>query len=636
MSNCTFRIECLLFAVLIAMTAIACGGGGGGGDSGPSTFAIEPDPVHTGNDCGCGGKNSTGSGMTFSSTRPLFPCINNKKYVPGEVLVKFREGTSQSRSGKIMNSVGSDGVKSLFTHRKGAASLLKKVKLKEGKSVESAIREYSAYPEVEYAEPNFIYRANAIPIDASYGQLWGLNNTGQQVNGVTGTMGKDIGAETAWNELTDCSGVIVAVLDTGINYNHRDLASNMWDGGATYPGHGYDFVDDDNDPMDLNGHGTHCSGTIGANGNDGVGLAGVCWKVKLMAVRVLDASGSGTLADIAEGIEFAVARGAHIISASLGGPHSVTMQNAVNTAETSGVIIVAAAGNDGTLSTTYAYPAAYTNDNIISVAAVDQNGDLADFSNFGTTWVDIAAPGVNILSTWPGQTVVTEDSFIGWTMERGWGRGTYTDLIPDLPIVMLTNPPVFNNQYVYANNLNSMAYRSFELGAYGAGSAVASFLALIDVEEDFDYFRFVVGTTGSRPTFELDNFTGYMVYYLSYDLTDFMDDTVNLGFQMESDFSISYQGAGIAWFDIMRLYPNTSACLYSAGTSMAAPHVTGVVAMCVQKYRNMNGSYSRGDNYASIIQSVLNGAVNDSGLNTSVASGRMLNAPGALAAVPVP
>ncbi|MCU0845947.1 MAG: hypothetical protein MUC76_13600, partial [Spirochaetes bacterium] len=87
MSNCTFRIECLLFAVLIAMTAIACGGGGGGGDSGPSTFAIEPDPVHTGNDCGCGGKNSIGSGMTFSSTRPLFPYIDDKKYVPGEVLV---------------------------------------------------------------------------------------------------------------------------------------------------------------------------------------------------------------------------------------------------------------------------------------------------------------------------------------------------------------------------------------------------------------------------------------------------------------------------------------------------------------------------------------------------------------------
>ncbi|MGV7928492.1 MAG: S8 family peptidase [Spirochaetota bacterium] len=438
----TPRVVC---AVLVMFFFSACGGGGGGGD-GDSTFAIEPDPVHTGDDCGCGGKTAAGSGMTFSTRQTLFPSIRKNEYVPGEVLVKFREGTSQSSADRIVNRIGSRGARSLFSHRKGAASRLKKVRLRDDKPVERAIEEYVAHPEVEYAEPNYIYHATATtPNDPNYAMLWGLNNTAQQVNGVTGTSGKDIGVETAWDTLTDCGGVVVAVLDTGINYNHRDLLGNMWDGGASYPNHGYDCVDDDNDPMDLNGHGTHCAGIIGANGNDGTGLTGVCWRVKLMAVRVLDAAGSGTLADIAEGIDFAVANGAHVINASLGGPNSATMQTAVANARTGGVIIVAAAGNDGTTSTTSAYPAAYTNDNIISVAAVDQAGDLASFSNYGTTWVDIAAPGVNILSTWPGQTVVTTESFQDWIMGHGWGTGTYVYNTASGPISidMLTNPSPF-------------------------------------------------------------------------------------------------------------------------------------------------------------------------------------------------
>ncbi|HPI15301.1 MAG TPA: S8 family peptidase [Spirochaetota bacterium] len=631
-------VRVFTLVVMIAVSfSCGCGGDGGSG-GGPSTYAIAPDPVHTGNDCGCGGKNEAGAGMTLNSAKKLFPSTRRASYVTGELIVKFREGTSPARAARIIGGKGAVGMKALYTRRAGYASTLKKITLSTSQSVEGAVKEFSRHPEVEYAEPNYIYRASMAPNDASYARQWAMKNTGQEVNGVTGDEGMDIGAEDAWETLTDCGDVIVAVLDTGINYNHRDLYTNMWGGGAMYPKHGCDFVDDDKDPMDLNGHGTHCAGIIGARGNDAKGLAGVCWSVRLMAVRVLDASGNGALSDVAQGIEFAIAQGAHIINASLGGPESKMLRDAVLDARDNGVIIVAAAGNEETDYYTNSYPAAYGTgpyncDNVISVAAIDQEGKLASFSNYGAAWVDIAAPGVNILSTWPGQTVLTEESFTGWTMERGWGRGTYSDIIPGVPIIMLTNPPVFGDQYLYENNLDSTAYHPFDPGAYGADSAVVSFLSLIDVEENYDYLRFVVGPKRLRPTTLIDEFTGTTAFYLSYDITPLIGDIVNLGFQLKSDYSKNGRGAGIAWFDMARLYHNSAACMFSDGTSMAAPHVAGVAALCVQHYKNRKGSYTRGTDYSSIIQAVLDGAVDHPSLNGLVASRRMLSAPGALVEV---
>jgi subtilisin family serine protease len=184
-----------------------------------------------------------------------------------------------------------------------------------------------------------------------------------------------------------------------------------------------------------------------------------------------------------------------------------------------------------------------------------------------------------------------------------------------------------------------MAYNRFDLNAYGAVSAIASFYADVNVEEDYDYLLFVINENGGVPDMYIEVYTGNFggLYFMGgYDFTVILDKTISLGFYLETDGSINSKGAGIAWFDMTRLYPNTSACLYSAGTSMAAPHVTGVVAMCVQRHLNAHSSYSRTANYSAMIDAVLNGAAAYTSLNGFVASQRMLNAPGALAAVPVP
>jgi len=185
----------IIYFILLIIVFSSCGGGSGGGGS--STYAIKPDPVHTGDDCGCGGKNEAGSGMTFAAGKKLFPSIWRAAYVPGELIVKFREGTSPARAAHITGGKGAAGMKALYTRGAGYASTLKKITLAASQSVESAVKEFSKHPEVEYAEPNYIYRASAVPSDASYGHQWGMNNTGQEVNGLTGTADKDIGAQAA-------------------------------------------------------------------------------------------------------------------------------------------------------------------------------------------------------------------------------------------------------------------------------------------------------------------------------------------------------------------------------------------------------------------------------------------------------
>lgn len=495
------RLLLLFFIAGIIFVFTGCGDDGGG-------FIIP--------ECTDGAETSDGSSMTFACPKSNYSLFKGKNkninYVAGEVLVKFKEGTTQDKAAQIMNSFGNKGVKSLFSATKGKNSLVKKIKLKSGIEVEKAVAQYAAHPDVEYAEPNYIYRAFKTANDPSYNLLWGLKNTGQSVNSTPGTSGKDINAEEAWEKITDCNDVIVAVLDTGINYNHRDLAPNMWDGGFTYPNHGYNFVDNNTDPMDLNGHGTHCAGIIGAKGNDAKGVVGVCWQVKLMAVRVLDAAGGGTSDTIAQGIVFAVVNGAHVINASLGGEYDNTVKNAVEYARDNGVIIVAAAGNEGTSDFDESYPAAYgagtyQYNNVISVAAVDQKGNLADFSNYGTSWVDIAAPGVDILSSWPGQHVLTTEDFTDWIKEDGWGTGTYTykenfhgdyllDSTGDFEIDMLTVPANFGKAD-YQNYMSTMAYKNFSFE--GADLILLSYIADIKTEKDKDFLLVVLNENGGIP-----------------------------------------------------------------------------------------------------------------------------------------
>jgi len=268
---------------------------------------------------------------------------------------------------------------------------------------------------VQYAEHDHIVHALLEPNDARYqdGSLWNLHNTGQS----DGVADADIDAPEAWASVTDAGDVVVAVIDSGIRHTHQDLAPNLWLNPGEIPGNGTDddgngFVDDvhgistldgSGDPMDDNGHGSHVAGTIGAAGNNQVGMAGVCWQVQLMALRFLDAQGEGSISDAITCINYAIANGAAVINASWGSTafESQALRDAIASARDNDVLFVAASGNSrGNNDEDPLYPASYDLENIIAVAATTRADSLAVFSNFGARSVDLAAPGSPILSTW--------------------------------------------------------------------------------------------------------------------------------------------------------------------------------------------------------------------------------------------
>ena len=244
------------------------------------------------------------------------------------------------------------------------------------------------------------------PTDPLFANQWDFHNTGQ----TGGTFDADIDAPEAWDVTTGTGSTIVAVIDTGVDYLHPDLAANIWVNQDELPGNGidddgngyvddirgYDFYNNDNNPLDDHGHGTHVAGTIGAVGNNGVGVAGVNWDVQIMPLKFLGADGSGTTSDAIEAIRYAIDNGAHISNNSWGGdPFSQSLYNAIRDARDVGHIFVAAAGNGNFIGfgldndATPFYPAGYDLDNIVAVAATDHNDDIAIFSNYGATTVDL-------------------------------------------------------------------------------------------------------------------------------------------------------------------------------------------------------------------------------------------------------
>lgn len=295
-----------------------------------------------------------------------------------EIIVHFKDSVSAAANTK--NKVSQLGGKVVEVTKDFTV-------VKVDGSVTDAIKNYENLDSVEYAEPNLTFHASYVPNDPAY--------QSQQY------APQKVGAEQAWDTTQSSSSVKIAVIDTGVDYNHPDLAGKVIKGA--------DYVDDDNDPLDENEHGTHVAGIAAANTNNGVGIAGLAPKASILAVRVLDANGSGSLDDVAQGIRYAADQGAQVINLSLGGAGGTqTLQSAVDYAWGKGSVVIAAAGNEGVSSPSY--PAYYTN--AIAVAATDQNDRKASFSNFGT-WVDIAAPGVNIYSTTPNNQYA---SFSGTSM----------------------------------------------------------------------------------------------------------------------------------------------------------------------------------------------------------------------------
>jgi thermitase len=307
-------------------------------------------------------------------------------YVPDEVIVKFKPGANAHA---IAQSVGGR------VDREEPLLGVVVLKVPEG-AVEKVVAALSRNPNVEYAEPNGIATIWLDPNDPyDNTQCYNSSRSGC----VTQWAWAKIQAYQAWDLVTGSSTVKVAVVDTGIDNSHPDLPPVVLQ---------KDFINNDNNAEDDNGHGTHVAGTIGALTNNGVGVSGMNWNVSLIAAKALDASGSGSYTAIANAIIWAADNGAKVINLSLGGSvGSTTLKNAVDYAWNKGVVLACAAGNNGTKAKSY--PAAYTN--CIAVAATDQNDAKASFSQYGSSWVDVAAPGVAILSTMPDTTVYLNTAY---------------------------------------------------------------------------------------------------------------------------------------------------------------------------------------------------------------------------------
>jgi subtilisin family serine protease len=309
---------------------------------------------------------------------------------------------------------------------------LQVVSVPDGETVPGLIGKFQQSGLIEYAEPDFLRQLDLTPDDQRYtnGTLWGLHNTGQ--NG--GVADADIDAPEGWDVLRSASNIVVAVIDTGINRTHEDLAANVWTNPAV-GGYGWNSIATNTSPGDDEGHGSLVSGVLGAVGNNGKGVVGVAWRVQIMACKSFDAARQGFDSDILESLEFALTNGARIINMSLSGTgFSSSLSNAVFAARQAGIIIVASSGNEAVnVDVSPRYPACYDLDNIISVAATTRTDDLWVSSNYGATNVDLAAPGHQITSTFTFSDTLYVGPVSGTSLSAPYVSGTCALLFAKYP-----------------------------------------------------------------------------------------------------------------------------------------------------------------------------------------------------------
>lgn len=378
-----------------------------------------------------------------------------------EVLVKFKSGVS-SEAIDALTARLRDRVEDRLENAEGWQA----IDDLDNADAASIVAQYSQLPEVEYAEPNYeinLEETNAgplvpvLPHDPQFNDQWALANSGQR----GGKQGADISATLAWATTTGNDKLVVAVLDTGVDYTHEDLVENMWVRPATMaPYHdnelgtiddlnGFNAIDSAADPMDDNGHGTHCAGIIGAEGENNLGIAGVNWKVQIMPLKFLNAGGSGSTKDAIEAINYVINRkkagvNIRIISASWGSTQkSRALGDVIRKAYENDILFVAAAGNSSVDNDrTPHYPSSYPN--VISVAALDRNDQLASFSNFGVKSVMIGAPGVDILSTW-----------LGNEYEEKSGTSMATPVVSGVAALILANNPSMSVEDLHKRLMDS-------------------------------------------------------------------------------------------------------------------------------------------------------------------------------------
>lgn len=357
--------------------------------------------------------------------------INGYEAHPTRILAKFKKGVANQGKSSVLGKTGlkvvysSTAVPGLVSLDVAGGSTTKGT-AGDVAALSAKIDELTASGLFEYVQPNYAKHHTAAPTDGFFvnGSLWGLQNTG--VGG--GVPGVDISATNAWDITTGSEEIVVAVIDTGVRYDHVDLVNRMWinpgESGLDDQGnpketngldddsdgyvdnvHGINAVTGTGNPMDIEGHGTHVAGTIGAEANGAGPHVGVAWNVRIMALKFLDIGG-GFTEDAIECLDFAISKGVKISNNSWGGgPFEPALFASIQAARSANHLFIASAGNEGSDNDRLIrYPSGYEVDNILTVAAIDRFNQLADFSNYGRTRVDVAAPGVDILSSWSQET----------------------------------------------------------------------------------------------------------------------------------------------------------------------------------------------------------------------------------------
>jgi subtilisin family serine protease len=482
--------------------------------------------------------------------------------VPGELLVQFDSDATAAERADARDAAGTRVEEGL--REPG----LQRLSVEPGTTVGEAIRRLEANPDVRFAQPNITYRATAVtPNDPDYPELWGLDK---------------IGAPQAWAVTHGSPSVTVAVVDSGIA-DHADLVDNV------DRARGHDFVDAPGDPVDdthdLNGHGTHVAGTIAAEGNNGIGVAGVTWNSTLVPVRVLDGYGEGTSAELAEGLDYAGDIGAQVANVSISG---AGVDPAVTAAITShpGTLYVVAAGNDA--SDNDAEPQAPCNvdaPNLICVAATTETDGLAGFSNTGATSVDLGAPGTDILSLLPPRQTLGSWNFEGANPLNGWDTlrsGTWAVTADHATTPgghSMTDSPFGDygrNQNVSITTQNPFTFS----GVDGCGVDYA-----LNLDAGFnDWLRVRTASSPAGPFTTQDQWSGSTAgafkplrtylnadgqsVYLRFNLLANGDTEVGDGAYVD-DVAVNCNGGPTAADDYVKL----------EGTSMASPHVAGTAAL---------------------------------------------------------
>lgn len=336
------------------------------------------------------------------------PVADTQPWVSGTLLVGLRPGVAPAAERAALARVHGRAIATF-----GGGGVLVAVRTGTERRAATVLRRL---PTIRYAELNGVEMASNLPDDPSFPLQWGLRNTGQVVNGFTGTAGADVDAQDLWSMEQGSGSVVVAEVDSGIDYTHPDLAANVWTnpggvGGCPAGTHGYNVVAQTCDPMDDYGHGTHVAGIMGAVGNNGTGITGLMWSTSLLPVKWLNSRGRGSDFRLIQALDWVVTAkqaGVNIAVVNDSGVfvksgYSQAVSDAIGRLAANNILLVVAAGNNKTdLDITPHYPCSYQASNEICVAATDSRDRLAGFSNWGPNTVQLAAPGKNIYSTLPG------------------------------------------------------------------------------------------------------------------------------------------------------------------------------------------------------------------------------------------